>query len=89
MTVTEMLDDIRRNNRTLARAHVLFPDGRDFDFAGTEHEIARMEARLQDALEASPLYDWANESPARIQHLRFNLGTETYTVCDGPRPARS
>ncbi len=88
MNIATLTDEIRRHNQNLAMAHARWPDGRHFDFAGEEHEIARLEAELQDALEASPGFDWS-EPPAPEQHLRYNQDAETFTICDGARPPRN
>ena len=88
--IAALTDEIRSANQTIARAAAL--EGSftgTFDYAAWDAKVASLEAELQDCLEASPLYDWANEVPAPAQHTTWNPSTGNYTVCDGPRPARS
>lgn len=84
--VAWLTDEIRRQNQNLAMEYADSGDG--FNFAAAEAAIASLEAELQDALEAIPGFDWS-EAPAPAQHLRYNPDTETFTICDGARPARS
>lgn len=101
--IAALTDEIQRHNRNIAMAEALEHDtdtpttpahpgtGSAFNFAAADTAVASLEAELQDCLEASPLYDWANDSYGgnAEQHLRYDINSETYTICDGPRPARS
>ena len=100
--VAALTDEIRRHNQNIAMAAAFEGDNDTpttprrpgmtrFNFAAAEAAVASLEAELRDVLEASPLYDWANDSIGGDpeQHLRYNIDSKTYTICDGPRPARS